>query len=466
MIRFTYAKYFSCLGFILLIAISCSSVATRNQFYEPITADIRAQNYEVAHQKIESAKAQNKYSKKDRLLYYLDSGFAGHYAALYDNSNEKLTLAEDAAEELFTKSVSRAATSILLNDNILEYSGEDYEILYTNLLKTINYLALGKFDDAFVEVRRANLKLELLEQKYADAASSLQRGAEKDTAGIEIDYDLAAVRFNNDAFARYLSMHMYAADNKMDDARIDFDMLEGAFKEQPFIYNFPVPEVKYYSDDKAILSIVGLVGLAPVKEAVNLRIRTDKDIGLVQVLYTDGEKKDSEYGHLPLPVEADYYFKFSLPKMVSRESIVHGIRVSVDSKVIGDLQLIEDVGRVAEETFKAKKSMIYFRSIARAVFKGLLAHKAKQKVDTGGLGGWLKKAAIDVGSDISENADLRCSQLLPGKIYVGDFELAKGTYDIKVDFIGSGGGVIFSREFPNYKVSENGVNLLEAIYLN
>jgi len=464
--RFTFTKCFSCLGFILLIAISCSSVATRNQFYEPITADVRSQNYEVAYQKIESAKAQNKYSKKDRLLYYLDSGFAGHYAALYDNSNAKLTLAEEAAEELFTKSVSRAATSILLNDNILEYSGEDYEILYTNLLKTVNYLALGKFDDAFVEVRRANLKLELLEQKYADAASSLQKGAEKDTASIEIVYDLANVRFNNDAFARYLSMHMYAADGKMDDARIDFEMLEGAFKEQPFIYNFPVPEVKYYSDDKAILCIVGLVGLAPLKEAVNLRIRTDKDIGLVQVLYTDGEKKDSEYSHLPLPVEADYYFKFSLPKIVSRESIVHGIRVSADSKVIGNLQLIEDVGRVAKETFKAKKSMIYFRSIARAVFKGLLAHKAKQKVDTGGLGGWLKKAAIDVGSDISENADLRCSQFLPGKIFVGDFELAQGTYDIKVDFIGSGGGVIFSREFPNYEVSENGVNLVEALYLN
>ena len=30
------------------------------------------------------------------------------------------------------------------------------------------------------------------------------------------------------------------------------------------------------------------------------------------------------------------------------------------------------------------------------------------------------KAAVDVGTDIIENADLRCSHLLPGKVYIGD----------------------------------------------
>jgi len=453
----------------LIFAVaSCSSVVTRNKFYEPITADLSSQNYESAFQKIEKAGEKNKYSKKDRLLYYLDSGFAAHYASLFDTSIVKLTMAEDAADELFTKSISRAAASVLLNDNVLEYSGEDYEVLYTNLLKTLNYLSVGKFDDAFVEVRRANLKLEALEQKYANAAGTLQQGVEDDTAEVKINYDLQKVRFNNDAFARYLSMHMYAAEGRMDDARIDYDYLVRAFSEQPFIYNFPMPDVKYVPDSagNTIINVVGLAGLSPVKEAVNLRIRTDKDLGLVQVLYTDGENEDSEYGHLPLPVKADYYFKFALPKIASRESLVQGIRFIVDSEIAGELQLIEDVSMVAEETFQAKKSMIYFRSIARAVFKGLVTHKAKQKVDTGGVEGWLKKAAIDVGADISENADLRCSQLLPGKVYVGDFELEPGVYDLRVEFIGSDGGVIYNQDFPGYEVKSRGINLVEAKYLN
>jgi hypothetical protein len=453
---------------LLFAAASCSSVATRNKFYKPITADIKSQNYDAAYRKIEEAREKNKFSGKDRLLYYLDSGFAAHYAALFDTSNIKLTLAEDAADDLFTKSISRAATSVLLNDNVLEYSGEDYEVLYTNLMKTLNYLSLGMFDDAFVEVRRANLKLEVLDRKYGEAAEKLQSGVEDDTAAVQINYDLKKVRFNNDAFARYLSMHMYAADGKMDDARIDYDYLVRAFEEQPFIYNFPMPDVKYLPDSSGntIVNVVALSGLSPVKEAVNLRIRTDKDLGLVQVLYTDGEKKDSEYGHLPIPVKGDYYFKFALPKVASRESIVYGIRFLVDSKVVGDLQLMEDVSMVAEETFQAKKSMIYFRTIARAVFKGLATHKAKQKVDTGGFEGWLKKAAIDVGVDITENADLRCSQLLPGRIYVGDFELAPGVYDLKVEFIGSEGGVIYSQDFPGYEVKPRGINLVETVFLN
>jgi hypothetical protein len=462
---------------VLLFAIaSCSSVATRNKFYKPITADIKSQNYDAAFRKLETAREKNKFSGKDRLLYYLDSGFAAHYASIFDTSNVKLTLAEDAADELFTKSISRAATSVLLNDNVLEYSGEDYEVLYTNLLKTLNYLSLGMFDDAFVEVRRANLKLEVLDRKYGDAARELQSGVEEDTAAVQINYDLKKVRFNNDAFARYLSMHMYAADGMMDDARIDYDYLVRAFEEQPFIYNFPMPDVKYLPDSSGntIVNVVALSGLSPVKEAVNLRIRTDKDLGLVQVLYTDGEKKDSEYGHLPIPVKADYYFKFALPKVASRESIVYGIRFlvdsevvgnlqliedvsmvaeetfqakKVDSEVVGNLQLIEDVSMVAEETFQAKKSMIYFRTIARAVFKGLATHKAKQKVDTGGFEGWLKKAAIDVGVDITENADLRCSQLLPGRIYVGDFELVPGVYDLRVEWLNRGASTWWKRCF-------------------
>jgi len=462
-----YSKLFAAVA-LLLAAASCSSVATRNKFYKPITADIKSQNYNAAFRKIEEAREKNKFGNKDRLLYYLDSGFAAHYASLFDTSNTKLTMAEDAADDLFTKSVSRAATSILLNDNVLEYSGEDYEILYTNLIKTLNYLSLGEFDDAFVEVRRANLKLETLDSKYADASQRLQSGAEEDTAEVNINYDIKKVRFNNDAFARYLSMHMYAADGKYDDARIDYDYLARAFSEQPFIYNFPMPEVKYAPDSSGntIVNVVALSGLSPIKEAVNLRIRTDKDLGLVQVLYTDGENKDSEYGHLPLTVKADYYFKFALPKVASRESIVYGIRFLVDSMVIGDLQLMEDVSMVAAETFQAKKSMIYFRTIARAVFKGLATHKAKQKVDTGGVEGWLKKAAIDVGADITENADLRCSQLLPGRIYVGDFEMEPGVYDLRVEFLGSHGGVIYSQDFPSYEVKPGGINMVEAVFLN
>jgi hypothetical protein len=453
-----------------ILFLSCGSMMTRNKFYAPITEDIKNQNFQAAVAKIDRAREDGKFGKKDRLLYYLDAGFANHYAANYDTSISKLTQAEQAASELFTKSISRAATSLALNDNVLEYSGEDYEVLYTNLFNALNFLAKDDFDGAFVEIRRANEKLDLLEMKYAGAVEKYKQSPEDDTLNVnqELPYEIEKVRFNNDAFARYLSMHMYAADSKYDDARIDYEMLVDAFETQPHIYDFDRPQVEYAPDSGVILSFVAMAGLAPIKEPVNLRIRTDKTLGLIQVLYTDGPNKDSEYAHLPFSVKADYYFKFSLPVLTQRPSMISRIRVYADDGYLGELQLIEDVSKVAEETFKAKKSLIYFRTIARAVVKGLATHLAKKKIDkkNEGPGGWLMKAAVDVATDISENADLRCSYLLPGRIYVGDFEIEPGVYDLRVDFIDFDGRVISSQTTNDYEVKKSGWNMLETFSLD
>ncbi|MEW6411954.1 MAG: hypothetical protein AB1483_05705 [Candidatus Zixiibacteriota bacterium] len=440
----------------------CGSLKTRRGFYDPITAELRSGNLDSSLALLEKAREENKYGEKDRFIYFLDAGMLNHYAGNYRASNDKLDLAEAAAEELFTKSISRAAVSLLLNDNALEYAGEDYEILYANLIKALNYAEGGMFDEAFVEIRRANLKLELLEQKYGDAAAQLQRGLEDDTNRVQIDYAIEKVRFHNDAFARYLSMRMYAADGKMDDARIDLDYLKTAFETQPHVYDFAMPEVKYRSDSAAILSVIGFVGLAPTKEPLRLRIRTDKDLDLVQILYDGPGKEDVEYGHIPMPVSADYYFKFAIPTIVPRPTEVDRIRVLANGSVIGELQLLEDVSKVAQETFNAKKSLIYFRSVARAVAKGLAGHQLKKKADTGGLEGWLKKAAIDVATDVTEDADLRSSQYLPGRVYVGDFEVAPGSYDLTVEFYDSIGNLIEYSYYEDFTVTDGGLNLVQA----
>lgn len=443
--------------------LGCANLQTQRGHYEPITAELKQENFAAAAQKMEAAKADGKFPGKDRLLYYLDAGLLYYYAGDFDSSIERLQTAEQSSEDLFTKSISRAALSVLLNDNVLEYAGEDYEILYTNLICALAYMEKGNVEDAFVEIRRANLKLELLEQKYNDAARVLRDGAEKDTAQVKIDYEAKKIKFNNDAFARWLSMHLYAQAGKYDDARIDHDLLREAFLTQPHIYDFPTPNVAYQADSgKAILSVAGFLGLAPTKEGFALRIRTDKQLGLVQVLYTDTENKDQEYGHLPIPVKADYYFKFAIPRIVARPSTIAKVQVSIGETQLGELAMLEDVSSVAKETFEAKKSLIYLRSIARAVAKGLTTHQAKKKADDGGLTGWLKKAAIDVAADATEAADLRSSQYLPGKIHVADFQIAPGTYDVTLTFLASNGTVVEKKVIPNVAVRPGGFNLVQA----
>jgi hypothetical protein len=158
-------------GFIILFILGallingCASVATRTAHFQKIEASVQQGNYADAIVQLENGKG-NFYQKKERVLYYLDLGALHHYNGDYDKSNELLTEAENAIEELYTKSVSKAAASLLLNDNALDYSGEDYEDIYINIFKALNYLELEKFDEAFVEIRRINQKLNLLEDKY------------------------------------------------------------------------------------------------------------------------------------------------------------------------------------------------------------------------------------------------------------------------------------------------------------
>jgi len=208
------------LSFLLLTG--CGSLITNKKFYEPITVELQNGNYKAAVSQIEAARAKKKYQNKDRFVYFIDAGLAYHYASDFEKSNQKLTKAENAADELFTKSITRAAASLLLNDNVLEYSG------YTNLFMALNYIAVNNYDDAFVETKRANEKLNLLEQKYRKASDGYNQGIEDDTAAVEINYKAEKVRFNNDSFARYLSMQMYAAEGKYDDAVIDYNLLKRA----------------------------------------------------------------------------------------------------------------------------------------------------------------------------------------------------------------------------------------------
>ena len=461
--RFNRLSFIVCatLAFVI-VSVGCSSVATRRKFYEPITQSVRAHNFSEAARLLEAARNKNKFAEKDRLLYFVDAGALNHYARNFDSSNQALHLADDAADELYTRSVSRAIASLAINDNILEYAGEDYELIYVNIIKALNFLALGDFDGAFVEIRKLNEKLDLLENKYVDMARDFRLAAAKDTTLPVVNYEADKVRFFNDAFARYLSMHMYAAEGLSDDARIDHDLLLDAFKSQPHIYDFEPPPVKYKPDSGVILSVVALVGLAPIKEDLSLRIRTDKQLDIVQVLYDSGEKDGQEYGHIPLEVNADYYFKFAIPKMVVRPSPVSRIEVLANGEKLGQLHLIENVNNIATSIFDVKKTLIYLRSLARAVAKGLASHQLKEKMDTGGLGGWLKKAAVDVTQDLLENADLRSSQYLPGRVFVGDFDIPPGKYDLSIEFYDAQGHLTGRNFIEGYSVSQKGLNLIEA----
>ena len=112
------------------------------------------------------------------MLYYLDAGILHHLNENWEKSNELLHDAENEIQRLQSKSIAHGMASIVLSDSSLEYSGEDYEDIYINVFKALNYLKLGETENAFVEIRRVNDKLYFLEEKYARMAKEMNEDPE------------------------------------------------------------------------------------------------------------------------------------------------------------------------------------------------------------------------------------------------------------------------------------------------
>lgn len=436
-----------------LLISSCASMRTQQARTKDLDAAIATRDIPAALGIVQKPKL---YRPKDRVLYYLDLGMLYHYNGNWQKSNEFLQEAEDAIEELTSKSLSKAAVSMLLNDNALDYSGEDYEDVYINVFKALNYLHLGDRDAAFVEVRRIDDKLSYLEQKYAKMAKELLREDKSDW-----DLKSGSNKFHASALASYLSLLMYASAGNTDSARIDYDNIRFAFKSQSEIYPFSMPPLKHPETKSAepVLRVLAWVNRGPYKRAKEMHIHTSKDLLLIGSV-------DETVDILPIPwpdIKEGYYFKFSLPYLVSRSPrVAEVVAVTPDGQRF-PLAKLEDLSRVAKETYKIKEPLILFKSITRSVLKGLAAEELKDQSSrrSSSLASAFLSIAADAAVFFSENADLRMSQFFPAEALVLELPLAPGEHDIRLEYYAPEGYLLYS-DTQRVRIQAGEVNLLQS----
>ncbi len=456
-------KYF--IWFILLLIISCSNISTEKTHFATIEQKLAANDFDGAIQLLESTK-NIYYSKKDRVLYYLDLGLLYHYAKKYEKSNEMLTRAEEAIKELYTKSVSKAIASILLNDNILDYEGEDYENIYLNVIKALNYLNMKNREDAFVEIRKINEKLAYLETKYKKMADEYNKSGKG-----KLKFKPGENKFKDSALARLFSALLYRSDGEFDDARIDLKKFRKVWKTEPIIYDYKPVQLKNFLDGKTKIDFVCLIGKSPDKKAKTLYIHTEKDHIFIATTKENikGKTNLKNLNQLYWPgMKAGYHFKFQLPFIKEKPSKVSSIKISIDGYQDVKPNLVENIQRVAVITFKIKEPLIYFKTITRAVLKGLVAANQKQKLSQkidNPLLAFAMRTAIDATVDATEHADLRISHYFPAKVYFKELNLRPGVYRMRVDYLDKSNTVIYSDIKDSVAVSKNGLNLVESYYV-
>ncbi|KPA09086.1 hypothetical protein MHK_010712 [Candidatus Magnetomorum sp. HK-1] len=425
----------------------------------------------------------------DEVLYYLDMGMLNYYAGNYRLSNEFLSKAEIAIENNFTKSLSQYGASLLLDDRTLSYCGEDYEDIYLNVFKALNFFKLNNIEASGVEFRRVNEKLTLLQDKYNKLSHELNQARE--SKKVKRSFKTSKVRFHNSALSRYLSAILYSFEKKYDDARIDIQHLYTAFQQQRIMYRFQMPkriltqyeclidtqpEICLKPEKSANIHVISFVGRSPEKKIKTYWIITKKN----RIIIAQKKSGSGRLDIIPWPgIKSGYHFKFSLPYLKKRKNSVRKIVLFIDDNHYY-LEKLEDMASIAVETFNYKKNLIYLKTYIRATIKGLLAaelkkgieqkkynKKTKKKKDLS-LGDilWIEtqKILIDVALEALERADVRSSSFFPAFAYMGEFFVKPGSHHIKIVYYNEKNKPLKETVFGDKSITLNGLNLFQSSF--
>jgi len=425
----------------VLLIISCGANAKLTSRYKTIETHLDQEKYAEALSHLKQKK--HEYGESDQVLRYLDMGILEHYQGEYKNSIAHFEQAEQRIDDLYTKSVSKAALSMITNDQALDYSGEDYENIYLNVFKALNFIELGQHESAFVEVRRINEKLNELSTRYADEVAKMKREYSKKDKAIQF----GEFNFTDTAIGRFLSLLLYRSEGDFDDARIDLEKLQNVWKTQSHIYTSTPPDFTKIKTElpkeNAIVTIMSFIGHGPAKYAWELEVNTFKDHTVVR------GKNPNYHEVLPLELDPDLSFAVSLPKIRRRDSRIKEAIVYVNNKEVTRLHKLEDMSSVAINTFKMTEQKTLIKSLIRSSLKAVAASEASSKIrkETGdSVWGDVLSFAAKVGIQSTESADLRSWQLMPGNCYFDEIELPFGTHNLRIDYIGFNGTVIKSKQ--------------------
>ena len=414
-------------------------------------------DFEMGIEAIKRGQEQKRpaYNEKNAVSLYLDKGLLEHYAGNYAASSDDLQRAERLIEDAFTKSVSQAAASYIANDNAKEYPGEDFEDIYINVFNALNYYNRGDFEGALVEIRKltwTNGKLDMLERKYERARTRTGEYMREQLSkiGIAANPQLPqgnAVNFSDSALSHYLGALFYQGSGSADSARIEFEKLRSAHAANPKVYYHPFPasamDARTVPPGKARLNVIGFAGLSPVKEE-----------GVFP-----GSFPFFQNAALTTPA-------FKLPKFVKRPDRIDRIEAAIEGAGAFNLELIEDMGAVAEETYNARFGSLFFKTYIRTLLKYAAVEISAIAAGQTKGGSLAQSAVVLAGkkaADATEKADVRMARYFPGKAYIGGINLDPGSYAVAIRYYQ--GGNVIAEEERRVDVKAGALNLLETVNL-
>lgn len=421
-------------------------------------------------------------SPRDALVRSLQHAIVLHEAGEYRRSNDALEWAEAEADRRYTRSVSRAALSLLVNDGVIGYTPPAAELVMVPYYRMRNYLALGDLEAALVESRKANALLARLDRDPAEQCRAdgmlLYLAGMVQEAGGELNDALVSLRQAQRAFS--------ACEGPMEAERaMAGDLLRVARRagvtevadSVAATYRLETLEQRPGGDLLLLLEhgfvahraeqslhvpilpedIEGLEsGEADAIAAVAGRITS-------RLLNNAWERKvwgrswdDAPFVQWANALDGAYILRLAWPALRLEATRPTAVRVWVgDSLALAAPG--SDLSAVVYGEMERRRAAMLTRLVARGVVKYLASREMEKKTEEKGgeAAAFLVGRLANLAANHLEQADLRSWSLLPDRISMVRARLPEGSHRVRIETIGPDGEVGSTRDLGQVTIRSN-----------
>lgn len=392
---------------LLGLALVLAGCASRGALFDQVESELERGRTEQALAALEPLKE----SGRNEVLYLLNQGMLLRMAGDLEGSIAAFEQAKVIIGQLEPISVSESLAAWAVAEDSGSYKPPVHEHLLLHVYQALNFLQLGRLEEARVEALQIDLGLRRV-----------------DPAGNRAPH-------GGDAFARYLSGIIFEASGDWSDALIAYRKAYESYRDS----SRPIPRDLQYS----------LVRLTDYLELGDERDGYADAFGIQQwvpvdprsaaatlvVVVHDGfaPRLREETMVVAHPTEARF-IRVSLPALVNRPSRLSRMRLVADG-VQTEGEPVEDVAGSASAWLSAQMPGLLARTVSRNVARNEVTRRAEQESPALGL-------LVNIVGTFLENADTRTWRTLPDRLHMARATLPPGTTRVRLELLNAGGTTI------------------------
>ena len=415
-----------------LVVILCCIACTGGSYYQAnqsFNQEFETGDLEGALNSLRAKSSEA--SGRKEFLYDVNNGLVLSMLGRYDESNEYFEKAYLFGEDYRTNYLYEA-TSYLTNPMFATYRGEDHEHLMLLYYKALNYVKQNNFDDALVECRRLNIRLQQLSDRYGSDSKYREDAFVHLMMGVIYE---AGKDFNNAFIAYRNAYNIYTGSfqsmfNLGPPPQLKLDLLRTAWLSglidefNTYKEEFGMPDYKYELSTEPELVFFWHNGLSPIKAewGINFVVNRRDDW-----LYFNNESMQMVFpfniggynDHDKRSLSNIEVFRVAFPKYLERPVFYYKAELAIGDERI-ELQKAEDVNAIAFKCLQERMNLELSKALIRLALKKATEMEVK-KTDRA-LG-----SVVGLLNAMTEHADTRNWQTLPHEIFYCRVPLKKGS---------------------------------------